>query len=100
VQELEGVKDGSNLMELRKIVKLGVSHIKKCERCLSCGFICEVCHSDDVIFPYDVEHTTSVRNYFYYYNNNIIYHECALQHAIPKLLSPYKKAIPAYAPNT
>lgn len=60
-KELEGVRDGSYLMELREIVHIGTEHIKKCTRCTACGYICEICKSDDVIYPYDLETTVSVR---------------------------------------
>jgi hypothetical protein len=59
-KELEDVRDGSHLMKLREIVHVGTEHIKNCARCTACGFICEICKSNDVIYPYDLETTVSV----------------------------------------
>jgi len=60
---LQQVRDGSYLSELRRIVTLGASHVGKCDRCSACGFICEICNNEaDVIYPFDVANTVTVRN--------------------------------------
>ena len=38
----------------RRIVGEGLSHVKNCLLCQARGFICEGCHLDPVIFPFQV----------------------------------------------
>ena len=61
VQELQQVKEGSYTSELRRIVDFGAGHVVKCERCVACGFVCEMCNDDShVIYPFDVANTVTV----------------------------------------
>jgi len=61
MQELQQVKDGSYVPDLRRIVLFGSRHVEKCERCSACGFVCEICNDDsDVIYPFDVANTATV----------------------------------------
>lgn len=52
--------------QLRKVVTFGRQHILECALCSQKGFICEICQSNKVLYPFDIETTYKVnksRNY-------------------------------------
>ncbi|XP_035222934.1 differentially expressed in FDCP 8 homolog B-like isoform X1 [Stegodyphus dumicola] len=54
LQDLIDVSSGSLLTYLEKIHAMFIQHItQQCQGCRGKGFICELCKSDDVIFPFD-----------------------------------------------
>jgi hypothetical protein len=56
--ELEGVKVGNYVPRLESLLVTCAAHVENCVRCAAKGYICEVCNSDEVIFPFDASKTT------------------------------------------
>ncbi|ESO98856.1 hypothetical protein LOTGIDRAFT_114026, partial [Lottia gigantea] len=54
LQDLLNVKNGSMLNQLKNIVSTSLSHVDSCQFCQGMGFICEMCHENDVIFPFQL----------------------------------------------
>lgn len=46
--------------QLRKVVTFGRQHVLECALCSQKGFICEICQSNRVLYPFDVETTYKV----------------------------------------
>jgi hypothetical protein len=60
MKELEGVRDGSYLLEMQRIVTFGADHVSKCRQCAPRGFICEICKLEsDILYPFDVVKTST-----------------------------------------
>ena len=60
-QELIEVNSGAFNDRLTKAVKMGKKHVRHCLLCSQKGFICETCHSDSVIYPFDMKDTYQVQ---------------------------------------
>ncbi|XP_076292107.1 run domain Beclin-1-interacting and cysteine-rich domain-containing protein rubicon isoform X2 [Lasioglossum baleicum] len=54
IQDLVHVKYGSLPMRLNGLVQVCNMHILECELCQARGFVCELCCSKDVIFPWEL----------------------------------------------
>lgn len=52
LNDLIQVKTGEMLSRLRELVKDGLSHVANCQLCQARGFVCELCPSKEVIFPW------------------------------------------------
>lgn len=50
--------------QLRKVVTFGRQHILECPLCSQKGFICEICQSSKVLYPFDIQTTYKVCIYF------------------------------------
>lgn len=46
--------------QLRRVVIFGRQHILTCQLCSQKGFICEICHSNNVLYPFDIDTTYKV----------------------------------------
>lgn len=40
------------------LVKYASNHVFQCDLCTQRGFICQICHADDIIFPFQFDSTT------------------------------------------
>ncbi|XP_011877709.1 PREDICTED: run domain Beclin-1 interacting and cysteine-rich containing protein [Vollenhovia emeryi] len=54
IQDLINVKLGVLFARLQELVQICCTHIVDCELCQARGFVCELCCSKDVIFPWDL----------------------------------------------
>ncbi|KYN15839.1 PREDICTED: run domain Beclin-1-interacting and cysteine-rich domain-containing protein [Trachymyrmex cornetzi] len=54
IQDLINVKLGVLFVRLQELVQICCAHIVDCELCQARGFVCELCCSKDVIFPWDL----------------------------------------------
>jgi len=54
IKELFDAKFQKLGLTLRTIIGEGLRHVKSCQLCQARAFICEGCHSDDTIFPFQV----------------------------------------------
>ncbi|KAI5705360.1 hypothetical protein M8J75_014232 [Diaphorina citri] len=54
MQDLLDVKSGALYLKLKDLVSACSSHVYNCELCLARGFICELCNSEEVIFPWQL----------------------------------------------
>ncbi|XP_018105449.1 protein associated with UVRAG as autophagy enhancer isoform X2 [Xenopus laevis] len=55
LSDLFNVKQKLLLPALRELMATSVTHVANCELCQAKGFICEFCHSPDVLFPFQME---------------------------------------------
>ncbi|KPP63581.1 hypothetical protein Z043_118145 [Scleropages formosus] len=55
LDDLLAVKRGLLVPQARALLRAAAAHVDGCELCLANGFICEFCHSQDVIFPFQSE---------------------------------------------
>ncbi|XP_012541570.1 run domain Beclin-1-interacting and cysteine-rich domain-containing protein isoform X2 [Monomorium pharaonis] len=58
IQDLINVKLGVLYVRLQELVQICCAHIVDCELCQARGFVCELCCSKDVIFPWDLSKVT------------------------------------------
>uniref|UniRef100_A0A8D8VS84 Run domain Beclin-1-interacting and cysteine-rich domain-containing protein n=1 Tax=Cacopsylla melanoneura TaxID=428564 RepID=A0A8D8VS84_9HEMI len=54
MQDLIDVKTGALYLKLKDLVSACSSHVTQCQLCLARGFICELCQSEEVIFPWQL----------------------------------------------
>ncbi|KAF4526244.1 hypothetical protein B566_EDAN001929 [Ephemera danica] len=54
LKDLIDVHNGELLTRLQDLITASTNHVANCELCTARGFVCELCHSRDVIFPWDV----------------------------------------------
>lgn len=40
------------------LLQYASNHVFHCDLCTQRGFICQICHSDDIIFPFQFDSTT------------------------------------------
>lgn len=50
--DLQQVIDGKLAPFLSKVIKFASSHVFSCSLCREKGFICELCHNEQVIYPF------------------------------------------------
>lgn len=68
--------------QLRKVVTFGRQHIYTCVLCRQKGFICEICRSNNILYPFDIDTTFKVSNlernpfYFIFLSKMIITFHC------------------------
>jgi len=55
VYELIELATSNNANIWNEIVKFGINHVTTCQLCRAKGFICEICKSDEIIFPFEDE---------------------------------------------
>ncbi|CAH1772702.1 unnamed protein product [Owenia fusiformis] len=55
--DLLQVQNGGLAQSLKKIIKYASKHVYDCTLCSQKGFLCEICDSPKVIFPFEVEIT-------------------------------------------
>lgn len=58
--DLQMIPKGLLADQLRKAITFGRQHILDCVICSQKGFICEICQSDRVLYPFDVTTTFKV----------------------------------------
>ncbi|KAM4771082.1 run domain Beclin-1-interacting and cysteine-rich domain-containing protein [Rhinophrynus dorsalis] len=55
LNDLNSIKKGELVPQLKDLVRVGTLHVNKCMLCQGKGFICEFCQNeDDVIFPFEL----------------------------------------------
>ncbi|XP_068145614.1 uncharacterized protein Plekhm1 [Drosophila tropicalis] len=59
VSDLALIQRGLLCQQLQKAFKLGEAHVLKCQKCQLKGFICEICQSPRVLYPFHI--TTTFR---------------------------------------
>ncbi|KAL4609085.1 hypothetical protein GN956_G24364 [Arapaima gigas] len=55
LDDLLGVKRGLLVPQARALLRVAIAHVESCQLCLANGFICELCHSQEIIFPFQSE---------------------------------------------
>ncbi|KAL7737833.1 hypothetical protein ACLKA6_006213 [Drosophila palustris] len=57
ISDLALIQRGSLCQQLQKAFKLGEAHVLKCRLCQLKGFICEICQSPRVLYPFHIATT-------------------------------------------
>jgi len=55
IHDLLRVKNGEMGIKLKKLAHDALIHVNQCQLCQMKGFICEVCRSNHIIFPYQLK---------------------------------------------
>ncbi|XP_071945942.1 pleckstrin homology domain-containing family M member 1-like isoform X2 [Antedon mediterranea] len=58
VQDFHQVQSGQLAKDLKRVINWAAKHVYNCILCGQKGFMCELCDSPKVIYPFDVELTT------------------------------------------
>lgn len=64
-----GVGAGTLASQMQKAVEFGRAHILACILCSQKGFICELCKSSAVLYPFDIETTYQVSCIFLFFSS-------------------------------
>ncbi|KAM6951182.1 pleckstrin homology domain-containing family M member 1 [Aplochiton taeniatus] len=57
VQDLQQIAEGQYEAFLNPLILFGTNHVHHCDLCTQRGFICQICHSEDIIFPFQFDKT-------------------------------------------
>lgn len=52
------IAEGQYATYLLTLIQYASKHVYQCDLCTQRGFICQICHSDDIIFPFQFDCTT------------------------------------------
>lgn len=55
IEDLVQIKNGSLKSVLKSVINYGRQHVLSCVLCCQKGFICELCRSSQIIYPFDTE---------------------------------------------
>uniref|UniRef100_UPI0037E9049B pleckstrin homology domain-containing family M member 1 n=1 Tax=Semicossyphus pulcher TaxID=241346 RepID=UPI0037E9049B len=62
VMDLRQIAEGQYADYLLTLLQHASKHVSHCELCTQRGFICQMCHADDIIFPFQFETTTRCKD--------------------------------------
>uniref|UniRef100_A0A8C7ZVP3 Pleckstrin homology domain containing, family M (with RUN domain) member 1 n=1 Tax=Oryzias sinensis TaxID=183150 RepID=A0A8C7ZVP3_9TELE len=57
IMDLRQIAEGYYSSFLIMLVQHATKHVLNCDLCSQRGFICQICHSDDILFPFQFEST-------------------------------------------
>lgn len=57
VADLQQIADGVYESFLRALIEFASQHVYHCDLCTQRGFICQLCHHQDIIFPFEFDST-------------------------------------------
>uniref|UniRef100_A0A8C1IE06 Pleckstrin homology domain containing, family M (with RUN domain) member 1 n=1 Tax=Cyprinus carpio TaxID=7962 RepID=A0A8C1IE06_CYPCA len=57
VLDLQQIADGHYESYLQSLIQFGSKHVHSCDLCTQRGFICQICNSDNIIFPFQFDST-------------------------------------------
>ncbi|KAL1263936.1 hypothetical protein QQF64_004291 [Cirrhinus molitorella] len=52
------IADGHYESYLQSLIQFGSKHVHNCDLCTQRGFICQICNTDNIIFPFQFDSTT------------------------------------------
>ncbi|KAK2876868.1 hypothetical protein Q8A67_020964 [Cirrhinus molitorella] len=58
VLDLQQIADGHYESYLQSLIQFGSKHVHNCDLCTQRGFICQICNTDNIIFPFQFDSTT------------------------------------------
>ncbi|XP_044528216.1 pleckstrin homology domain-containing family M member 1 [Gracilinanus agilis] len=61
VADLQQIADGSFEGFLQALIQFASQHVYHCDLCTQRGFICQICHHNGIIFPFEFDTTTRCR---------------------------------------
>ncbi|XP_059762844.1 pleckstrin homology domain-containing family M member 1 isoform X2 [Balaenoptera ricei] len=59
VADLQQIADGVYEGFLKSLIEFASQHVYHCDLCTQRGFICQICHHHDIIFPFEFDTTVS-----------------------------------------
>nr|XP_030704756.1 pleckstrin homology domain-containing family M member 1 isoform X6 [Globicephala melas] len=59
VADLQQIADGLYEGFLKSLIEFASQHVYHCDLCTQRGFICQICHHHDIIFPFEFDTTVS-----------------------------------------
>uniref|UniRef100_A0A672H4D1 Pleckstrin homology domain containing, family M (with RUN domain) member 1 n=1 Tax=Salarias fasciatus TaxID=181472 RepID=A0A672H4D1_SALFA len=62
VLDLRQIAEGQYAHFLLRLLHYASSHVFQCDLCTQRGFFCQICHSNDIIFPFQLETTTRCKD--------------------------------------
>ncbi|XP_074519708.1 pleckstrin homology domain-containing family M member 1 [Halichoeres trimaculatus] len=62
VMDLRQIAEGEYANYLLTLVQNASNHVFHCDLCTQRGFICQTCHADDIIFPFQFDFTTRCKD--------------------------------------
>ncbi|XP_054899061.1 pleckstrin homology domain-containing family M member 1 [Poeciliopsis prolifica] len=62
VLDLRQIADGQYGNFLISLVQQASNHVLNCDLCTQRGFICQICHSNDILFPFQFDSTTRCKD--------------------------------------
>lgn len=58
VMDLRQIAAGQYVAYLSSLVQVCSEHVHQCDLCSQRGFICQICHAEDIIFPFQLDSTS------------------------------------------
>ncbi|XP_008312205.1 pleckstrin homology domain-containing family M member 1 isoform X2 [Cynoglossus semilaevis] len=58
VMDLRQIAEGQFATHLMTLLQFASNHVFQCDLCTQRGFICQICHANDTIFPFQFDSTT------------------------------------------
>ncbi|XP_026171670.1 pleckstrin homology domain-containing family M member 1 [Mastacembelus armatus] len=62
IKDLQQIAEGQYATYLITLLNYASNHVFHCDLCTQRGFICQICHADDIIFPFQFESTTRCKD--------------------------------------
>ncbi|XP_071319847.1 pleckstrin homology domain-containing family M member 1 [Trachinotus anak] len=62
VADLRQIADDQYAAYLLTLMQFASNHVFHCDLCTQRGFICQICHADDIIFPFQFDSTTRCKD--------------------------------------
>ncbi|MED6265046.1 hypothetical protein CHARACLAT_021386 [Characodon lateralis] len=62
VLDLRQIAEGQYAAFLDSLVQHASNHVLNCDLCTQRGFICQICHSNDILFPFQFNSTTRCKD--------------------------------------
>uniref|UniRef100_A0A8C6S6E2 Rubicon Homology domain-containing protein n=1 Tax=Neogobius melanostomus TaxID=47308 RepID=A0A8C6S6E2_9GOBI len=62
IKDLQQIAEGNYHMYLIALVQHASNHVFQCDLCTQRGFICQTCHSNEIIFPFQFDSTTRCKD--------------------------------------
>ncbi|XP_062858691.1 pleckstrin homology domain-containing family M member 1 isoform X2 [Trichomycterus rosablanca] len=58
VLDLMQIADGQYVSVLQSLIQFSSNHVHQCDLCTQRGFICQICNTDEIVFPFQFDATT------------------------------------------
>lgn len=62
VKDLRQIAEGEYAAYLLKLMQHASNHVFQCDLCTQRGFFCQICHANDIIFPFQFDITTRCKD--------------------------------------
>ncbi|KAF7657426.1 hypothetical protein LDENG_00026870 [Lucifuga dentata] len=76
VMDLRQIAEGQYATYLNTLVQYASKHVYHCDLCTQRGFVCQICHANDIIFPFQFDTTTRCKDCKAVFHLACKAHEC------------------------